>query len=79
MLGLRRLEVAVAVEQQVGRLEVAVQHVRGVDVLERAQDLEGDMGRYGEIWGDMGRCGEVWGGVRRIWLGKYRQWSSVSG
>ena len=33
------LEVAVAVEEQVRRLQVAVQHVRRVDVLERAQDL----------------------------------------
>ena len=59
------LEVAVLVDEQVGRLEVAVQHVRRVDVLERAQDLEGDMGRYGEIWGGVGRCGEVWGDVGR--------------
>lgn len=35
------LEVAVGVEQQVGGLQVAVQHVGGVDVLQAPQQLQG--------------------------------------
>jgi hypothetical protein len=38
--GVRYLEIAVGVQQQVGRLQVAVQHVGRVEGLERAQRLQ---------------------------------------
>ena len=43
-----------------------LEHVGRLDEDELVlEHLQGDVGRYGEMWGDVGRYGEIWGGMGR--------------
>ena len=51
------LEVAVGVDEEVGRLQIAVQDVGGVHVLEGTEDLQGVGGGRVEWWVGLGWVG----------------------
>lgn len=55
-LGETDLEIAVSIKEEIGRLEIAMEDVCGVESLERTESLESGAGAGGEG----GRSGGLW-------------------